>query len=422
LFHKILLEQKKQATATMAGTGLELLIYYYLFEDDDDDDNGKPNLGLEDRRRRSKKYPRISLQLYSQSSFRYMFDSGNNQALINCCGVDHNVFAGLLQMFKPVFDSHTFDRKTGFIKELKTSALLGKNRGRPRKVDAIGCLGLVLFWFRTRGSSARAISLAFGLTSSPMYEWLRFGRRTLLYAIQDHPDAVVKPPTGAEVDSYVEAVGNKYPLLAEERVWGAMDGLKIPLQQSSHWLAQSQFYNGWQGSTYVNNVFCFAPDGKIRCATINCPGSWHDSTQADYGVYDKLENIYNLYGGKVVVDSAFGLQGRSFLIKSSQQDPARPGATRQQAGRELQLNRDATSLRQLSEWGMRMIQGQFPRLKDDFPYEEFGERKLVMHLVVLLYNYQTAKVGINQILNTFMSKTEGFYSYSITETANEEFV
>ena len=44
-----------------------------------------------------------------------------------------------------------------------------------------------------------------------------------------------------------------------------------------------------------------------------------------------------------------------------------------------------------------------------------------MHLMVLLYNYQCSTVGINQILNTFMSKIEGFYTYNITETANEVF-
>jgi hypothetical protein len=401
-------------------SGLELLIYYHIFEDDDSDES---TLGLEDRRRRSKKIPRISLQKYVQSAWRYMFDSGNDQALINCCAVDHKVFAELLELFEPVFNTHTIDRKTGLVRMLKKSTMGPAIRnGRPRKIDAIGALGLVLFWFRTRGSAARAISLAFGLTASPMYDWLRFSRRVLLYAIQQHPDAVVKPPTGAEIDRYIEAVAAQYPLLGAERVWGAMDGLKLPLQQSGNWLKQSQFYNGWKSNTFVNNVFCFAPDGKIRCATINCPGSWHDSTQADYGVYDKLEAVYNQYGGKVVVDSAFGLQARSFLIKSAQQDPARPGATAEEALQELRLNRQATSLRQLSEHGMRMIQGSFPRLKDNFQYEEFGERKIVLHLMVLLYNFQASKVGINQILNTFMSKTEGFYSYSITPNANEEFI
>ena len=69
---------------------------------------------------------------------------------------------------------------------------------------------------------------------------------------------------------------------------------------------------------------------------------------------------------------------------------------------------------------MRMIQGQFPRLKDRMRFEEFGERKVILKLMVLLYNYQTGQVGINHIKNSYMSNTKGFYSYDrniTTDTA-----
>ena len=127
-----------------------------------------------------------------------------------------------------------------------------------------------------------------------------------------------------------------------------------------------------------------------------------------------MEYIYETFGGKVVVDSAFNLSNKRYLIKSSQQDPFTADGVR--------LNRNATSLRQLSEWGMRMIQGSFPRLKDKMPYEESGERKVILNLMILLYNYQTHNIGINQILNVFMSETEGFYSYGrvdMSATAND---
>ena len=140
------------------------------------------------------------------------------------------------------------------------------------------------------------------------------------------------------------------------------------------------------------------------CTAINAPGMWYDSTIAEYGIYERMEDAFNVHGGRVVlVDSTFKLQGKDYLIKSSQQDPDNAGG--------IVLNRQATSLRQLSEWGMRMIQGQFPRLKDRIVLEDFGERKVILNLMVLLYNYQASTVGINQILNTFMSKTDGFYSH-----------
>ncbi len=54
----------------------------------------------------------------------------------------------------------------------------------------------------------------------------------------------------------------------------------------------------------------------------------------------------------------------------------------------------ATSMRQLSEWGMRMIQAQFPRLKDPLSLEEQGERKVILQLMMKLYNFQVSRVEI----------------------------
>ena len=121
-----------------------------------------------------------------------------------------------------------------------------------------------------------------------------------------------------------------------------------------------------------------------------------------------------MYGAQVVVDSAFSLAQKDFMIKSMQQDPLRGGK------RGTKLNEVATSVRQLSEWGMRMIQGSFPRLKDNMILEDFGDRKIIMNLVVALYNFQTSAVGINQILNTFASKTKGFHSYAFTISYTDE--
>ena len=77
---------------------------------------------------------------------------------------------------------------------------------------------------------------------------------------------------------------------------------------------------------------------------------------ADYGIYEKMEQVYDECRAKIVVNSAFNLGKKKFLIKSSQQDPDTPAA--------IALNRQATSLCQLSEHGMRTIQAQFLRLTD----------------------------------------------------------
>jgi hypothetical protein len=68
----------------------------------------------------------------------------------------------------------------------------------------------------------------------------------------------------------------------------------------------------------------------------------------------------------------------------------------------LQIQRQATLVRQMSEWGMRGLQASFPRLKDRIIYEENGEQRLIMELFVYLYNYWAAVVGMNQIQSVYM--------------------
>jgi hypothetical protein len=159
-------------------------------------------------------------------------------------------------------------------------------------------------------------------------------------------------------------------------------------------------------------MFVFAADGRIRMCTINAPGSWDENTVADYGCYEKMEKIFDEYGGKIVVNSASSLHDSDFFIRSAQQDPI--GEPQALAG-----SRAATSIQQLSKWGMRMIDSGFPRLKESLPLEELGERKEILTLTVLLHNFQTSTLSTNEILNSYMSRTQGFYSYpwSLTPTA-----
>jgi hypothetical protein len=127
----------------------------------------------------------------------------------------------------------------------------------------------------------------------------------------------------------------------------------------------------------------------------------HDSAIADAGrLYDKLENVFDSTGGKCAVDSAFSNKRAPFLIKSSQTDPG--GETPAEYRLNNEVNRQATSARQSAEWGMRALQSSFPRLKDRFVFEKYGERRLILKMIILLYNLRARKVGINQIKNTFL--------------------
>ena len=113
-------------------------------------------------------------------------------------------------------------------------------------------------------------------------------------------------------------------------------------------------------------------------------------------IYEKLESIYNSTGGKCTVDSAFARNTYPFLVKSRKPFP-------DMTIDEIEVARDATSMRQSSEWGVRAFQASFPCIKDRIAIEYRGQRKLMMRLMIHLYNLRTRKVGINQILNVYMS-------------------
>eukprot|EP00536_Pseudo-nitzschia_multiseries_P016557 jgi/Psemu1/46599/gm1.46599_g len=126
---------------------LKLLVCLYLLEDEEEEDDDDDD-DAEERHQRDRRTPRIALRRNSESPFLYLFNSGNKQALLNCCGVDHMVFRELLGLFGPKFDSYTVDRYTNAIRKRKFKAN-GVWSGRKCEANATYCFGLVLHWFRT---------------------------------------------------------------------------------------------------------------------------------------------------------------------------------------------------------------------------------------------------------------------------------
>ena len=349
-------------------------------------------LSLEDRRLRMRRIPRISLQDVNASSWRQLFYSENDQALITLTGLDHATFQHLLALFQPIFDTYT-PFGDGDDIEKKSP------RGRKRTVTALDILGLVLAWTRTRGSLL-SLQLHFGLSMTNLTTYLRFGRRIIVEVLKNNPLASIAIPSPAKVAEYKELVKEKYPALTD--VWASLDGMKTPIQQASTTKQQSYFYNGWKHNHFVTSVFCFCPDGTIPIAYMNLPGSMHDSTIADWGrIYDKLEGIYKTTGAITCVDSAFCMKNAPYIIKSSQENRIGDGDTEAEVRRSIIKKRQATSMRQSSEWGMRALQSSFPRLCDRMPYEQKGERRIAIKMMVYLYNLRARMVGINQIKNFF---------------------
>jgi DDE superfamily endonuclease len=363
-------------------------------------------LNEEGRRRRDRNIPRNALPAPKDAPSPILYQSGDDGALITITGFDHETFSYILGKFEPYFNDFTPWTKSndGGFSYVRLNQSKSKGRGRRRDVNSVACLGLVLSWYRFRGSEF-ILQGWFGFTGTQTNAWLRFGRRMLLLALKDCEECLVRFPDDETIEVYKEAVARRHESL--KNVYCVADGLKIPFEACDGLTDQSKFYNGWLHGHYITNLFVFGADGRILNAIINVPGSVHDSTLAIWGgTYRKLKDIHARTGGICCVDSAFASGKAPYLIKSAQDHNTAKSA------KELIMYREATSLRQAAEWGIRAIQGSMPRLKDALHYEEKGERKRIMKLVPLLYNLRLSRVGLNQIANTYLphwSKDANYY-------------
>jgi hypothetical protein len=374
---------------------LLICILYYRIQIRNNRLSWRNELARSLQRARSSKIRRGALHHPEQSAWMTLFNSGFDDALITTTGFDHRSFENLHRLFEPYYKIYSpYNRDDCTIRKVIPK------KGRKRLLDSRAALALALVWTRTRGANF-ILQMLFGITNSPLSLWLRFSRRIITKVLLRQQQAKVVLPTKAEIDEYSATIQSQYPLL--KGVWGAMDGLKIHIECSAQEDKQNMFYNGWQHDHYVTNIFCFAPDGKIRASFINAPGCLHDSMLATWAnLYTKFDALYDQHGGRVVVDSAFSRYKGRALIKSYQSNYDLGGNRRQKHA----LNRQATSLRQMSEWGMRGLQASFPRLKDRLKWEETGERKIIIQMIVLLYNYRVHEVGQNQIKSVFYPHLE----------------
>jgi DDE superfamily endonuclease len=352
-------------------------------------------LDEEGRQRRDRRIPRPALLTPGDTAFDKLFNSGRDQALITITGFDHRAFRALLELFSPWYLSHT--PWTGSQDGTQFKPLQTGNHGRTgrkRIITATTCLALVLTWYRFRGAEYQ-LQVFFGFTGTHANVWLKFGRRGLLIALRKHPLARIQMPSNERIQELQAAVMEKHPLLRD--VYCVLDGVKFYFEQCEDLDEQCMYYNGWLCDHFVGNLFAFSVDGLIIACVLNAPGSFHDSTMAEIGgMYERLQAVYERSGGKCCIDSAFCSVNNPFMIKSSQNVLAAHNAE------QVRLQAEATSLRQAAEWGMRAIQGSFPRLKDRIHYETNGERAVFLKLVPLLYNFRTNLVGLNQIQNTYV--------------------
>jgi hypothetical protein len=156
-------------------------------------------LSKEGRRRRQRNIPRIALLAPNDSAWQKLFDSKDDGALITVTGFDHRAFNAMHVLFKSLFDRYSpwTEEKPGLY--YKKVNMLTK-RGSTRIISSTQCLGLVLAWFRFKGSEF-ILQGWFGFTGCHSNVWLRFGRCMLISCLIQHPLAKVEMPTNEAVEN-----------------------------------------------------------------------------------------------------------------------------------------------------------------------------------------------------------------------------
>lgn len=342
-----------------------------------------------------KRIPRSALIDPQASPWEKLYVSGDTQSFITVVGLDKPAFDNLLRLFQPYYQKYTPHSDNDYVVRFANE---DSKRGRPRKINVKSCLALCLAYYRFKGSYY-ALQGWFGLTHTSISRWITFTQIILINILKNIKKYSVVWPNEDKIQYYISIIQNRHKNLVD--CYCFADGLKLHIECAGKEDIQNRFYNGWQHSHYVTNLFVFGPDGKIIYTIFNAPGSIHDSALAEFGdLYPLLEKTYERTGGKCVMDSAFASKKHPCIIKSAQNENSANNP------RDLIILREATSLRQAAEWGMRAIQSAFPRVKDTIRYEEKGARYLLLHCMILLYNYRCETVGLNQIRTVYADALE----------------
>jgi hypothetical protein len=258
----------------------------------------------------------------------------------------------------------------------------------------------VLHWLNGK-LGHKHLQQIFGLTPATLCDYLNNGLLALEQCLVDHTKARVVWPTRNEMSQFANMIRKRYPFKNRTNIFAFADGTTLPVQNSSNTEEQTAYYSFTKSRTVVNNVLCFTPDGCMCHATINAPGSWHDSNLASTadGLYHKLKySTPSPY--KCVVDQGFIDSSVSTKVACPLRDGQRITGTPDDISMMLAQHKHYTTVRQAAEWGMRAWKSSFARLTVPLPVDQTKRHRL-LHVCVRLYNYRVRQTGINQIRTTY---------------------
>ena len=321
---------------------------------------------------------RAALVEPNQAPWKKLFDHGDDCSFLHMTGLSREAFRALLE--------YTFD--LDYLSRYR-------RRGRPPSLPPEGMLGLFLFYL---GSTMhiKHLCLIFGVTPTVCCRVINMMLKRVVRDLRSHPMARVQFPDEGKMRVFADQVQLREPSVDD--IIGFMDGVALTSECTDERITQNAFYCGYDCDTMVNNVFAYGPDGKVFFCAINFPGSWADGSLTARFLKHLKQKIGRY---KICVDQGFPRSGEAHGILVG---PV-PKRTARRLHRDvrdylLKISNVHTSLRQASEWGMRGLQGTFPRCKKRLPSDS-RKRRLVIESVVLIHNFRTDYVGCNQIRTVF---------------------
>ena len=313
-----------------------------------------------------------------QSPWNRIYKKADDNSFLHLTGFSRSAFKKLLRILFDEEDEHE-----------------QRGRGRPRNLDNTALLGLYLCYVGST-MTTKWLCLQFGIVESTANEAIIKMRTLICDRLHTRPEARVIWPNIEEMEKWAALVRVREPTV--RTVIGFVDGVALHVQCGDSDEEQSTAYNGHCKDTMCNNVLAFSPLGKVFHASINYPGSWHDSQVVQMLAAIVLRKI-GIY--QICVDKGFPRSGELY-------DKFVGPLSDRTKGMLSPINRDIlierhniyVSLRQASEWGMRALQGTFCRLKTRLPSDKATRRDLI-YSIVLLHNFRTDEVGLNQIATVF---------------------
>lgn len=274
--------------------------------------------------------------------------------------------------------------------------------GRKRILDSRARVGLYLLYIGSR-MKINELCLIFGITPTTASDSLTEMINLVVDRLFKEPRSRICFPNEDQMQEFARMVNVREPKV--DNIIGFIDGVSIAIQCSSDEDEQRSNFNGYYHDTVCNNVFAFAPNGKIIHASINFPGHCHDS-EVCRKLIEKVIRSIGHYA--FCVDQGFPRSGELFdkfvgpYSKRSRQ--ALAPIVRKQL---LERSKIYISLRQASEWGMRALQGTFTRLKSRLTADHAKRQKLLLG-IILIHNFRTDLMGLNQITTVFNPEYEQY--------------